>query len=285
MIKMFVFDLDGTLLTSKQSIDDKTVEMLKILKKDGKKIVIATGRCYSLVEGIIQQYDVDCDLILNNGHEIQFENSTQYTTISWEILEPIMYILKKYNLHVTANAAHNMKYSFHDTDMYYDEHIRMSKVLRAEDFTEYMHNPLFQKESYAKNLITITDISTLENAQILKIDAKTLDDIFLNKCIEELKQIDGIVLSSSFEAYVEINTTNIDKGRAVLSLANSYGIKDDEICAFGDSENDLEMLTLIPHSFAMGNANSLVRAAAKYTTDTNDNQGVLKGILEALKIK
>ncbi len=38
------------------------------------------------------------------------------------------------------------------------------------------------------------------------------------------------------------------------------------------------MLSVIKHSFAMGNAADEIKKVARYTTDSNDNQGVLKGL-------
>ena len=50
--------------------------------------------------------------------------------------------------------------------------------------------------------------------------------------------------------------------------------------AIGDGENDIEMLTLVGWGVAMGNANSLVKSAAKAVTGTNDEDGVAKAIYE-----
>ncbi len=48
--------------------------------------------------------------------------------------------------------------------------------------------------------------------------------------------------------------------------------------AFGDNLNDLELLAAAEESYAIGNAREEVKKAAKYVTDTNVNDGVLKEI-------
>ena len=48
--------------------------------------------------------------------------------------------------------------------------------------------------------------------------------------------------------------------------------------AIGDGNNDVEMLEYANYGVAMGNASKLARNAAKYTTDTNENDGVAKAI-------
>jgi hypothetical protein len=48
--------------------------------------------------------------------------------------------------------------------------------------------------------------------------------------------------------------------------------------AFGDYYNDIEMLNEAGVSIAMGNAKKEIKEIAKYTTDTNDNNGIAKAI-------
>ncbi len=59
-------------------------------------------------------------------------------------------------------------------------------------------------------------------------------------------------------------------------LQDSLGIKPEETMAFGDQLNDIEMLKQAYYSFAVGNAREEVKAAARFRTDTNVNDGVLK---------
>lgn len=47
-----------------------------------------------------------------------------------------------------------------------------------------------------------------------------------------------------------------------------------QVLAFGDGENDVEMLREAAYSVAMGNAMPAAVAAARYTTTSNDEGGV-----------
>ena len=53
--------------------------------------------------------------------------------------------------------------------------------------------------------------------------------------------------------------------------------------AFGDSENDLEMLELAGYSFAMENGEEKVKRMAKYIAPSNDEAGVLQVLEQYLK--
>ncbi|ONI40528.1 hypothetical protein AN639_00090 [Candidatus Epulonipiscium fishelsonii] len=283
MIKMFAFDLDGTLLKSDQSIDVDTLNLLKKLSKEGRKIVLATGRNFSMVEGIVLENELECDLILNSGHEILVDDQKIYYPFEWEVLEKVLNILIENDVYMAIYGRDQKKYSFLSAQQYYDEHIRLSRAVRGDRINKFMHTPLFKYESYTENLITLNTKSDFKSVNILKIDAKTLDKDNHTKSIQQLSQIPNIELSSSFESYIEVTQNNSNKATALLQLAKQYDIQLDEICAFGDSSNDIEMLKTVPHSYAMGNASNEAKKVAKYVTDTNENQGIYKALCEILE--
>ena len=68
----------------------------------------------------------------------------------------------------------------------------------------------------------------------------------------------------------------INKGQAVKLLQESLGISPKETMVFGDQMNDIEMLQQAYYSFAVGNARPEVKKAARFQTDVNVRDGVLK---------
>ena len=64
------------------------------------------------------------------------------------------------------------------------------------------------------------------------------------------------------------------KGHALELLMLEYDVAADELLVFGDFNNDLEMLALAEHSYAMANAHPNVLAAARHRTLSNDDRGV-----------
>ena len=66
------------------------------------------------------------------------------------------------------------------------------------------------------------------------------------------------------------------KGNAVRAVLQHFGFTKEEAIAFGDGFNDIEMLEQAYYSFAVGNARPEVKATARFQTDTNVNDGVLK---------
>lgn len=70
------------------------------------------------------------------------------------------------------------------------------------------------------------------------------------------------------------------KWNAIKSVAEYFNINTESFVAFGDDYNDLEMLKKCGIGVAVNNAIDIVRFAAKYICDSNDNDGVAKWIEE-----
>ena len=62
--------------------------------------------------------------------------------------------------------------------------------------------------------------------------------------------------------------------RDIEDLLAERGIDPARVAAFGDDTPDVEMLALVGHSFAMGNACDEVKEAARYVTASNDDDGI-----------
>ena len=68
------------------------------------------------------------------------------------------------------------------------------------------------------------------------------------------------------------------KGDALCHLCESLGIVPGEVMAIGDSGNDVEMLQYADYSVAMDNGTAEAKAAAKYCTASNAEDGVARAI-------
>jgi len=80
----------------------------------------------------------------------------------------------------------------------------------------------------------------------------------------------------SFKNYFEIMSIEASKRNALEFVLRRYGVEAKDTIAFGDAENDLDMLTWVGHGVAMGNAPSHVIEATQYRTESNDQEGVSK---------
>ncbi|WP_228447161.1 Cof-type HAD-IIB family hydrolase [Streptomyces paludis] len=90
------------------------------------------------------------------------------------------------------------------------------------------------------------------------------------------------ITRSSPSALLEISGPGVSKASTLALCCAERGISSDEVVAFGDMPNDLEMLTWAGSSYAMGNAHPDVLAAASGRTVTNNEDGVAVIIEEIL---
>jgi hydroxymethylpyrimidine pyrophosphatase-like HAD family hydrolase len=65
----------------------------------------------------------------------------------------------------------------------------------------------------------------------------------------------------------------------IQKIMERFGLAREEIMAFGDGENDRDMLLFAGIGVAMGNGKETVKAAADYVTDHIDQDGVEKALI------
>ena len=84
---------------------------------------------------------------------------------------------------------------------------------------------------------------------------------------------------------IELNTLFSTKGTSLSYLSSFYGKPLNKIYAFGDGENDLEMLKVSDIAFAMKNALPSAKLVSyKITEKSNDNDGVALQFMKELNI-
>ena len=79
-------------------------------------------------------------------------------------------------------------------------------------------------------------------------------------------------------AFVDVTARGNTKQRGIDEIIRHFGIRLEDTIAFGDGGNDISMLRHAGIGIAMGNARDEVKAAARYVTDTVDEDGIAKAI-------
>ena len=125
----------------------------------------------------------------------------------------------------------------------------------------------------------VRDISDLENRRIYQVIP------FVNEEEEEelLRQMPHCRTKRWGDAVVDLMSRSGGKENGIRALCAAIGITPEETIAFGDADNDLEMLQLAGIGVAMGNALPQVCACADMVTDTVENDGIAHA-LQKLKL-
>ena len=253
MIKAVFFDVDGTLLSQKQGkVPISTRRALRRIRKKGIKIFIATGRhMIELSKLPVMEIPFDGYLTLN-GNLILDENKKAYagTSISADEVEVLSGIFR----------AKKIPFVMISSDKRYINYVDDVVV-----------------ETQASTHGTIPDVGTVSDYDGEKI----------YQCIafvqdHERKVLDEILDECSITSW---NPTGIDivargsgKAAGIAQFIEEQGLDRSEIMAFGDGENDIEMLKYAGIGVAMGNAWEEVKKASDYVTDTCDHSGVAQAM-------
>lgn len=79
---------------------------------------------------------------------------------------------------------------------------------------------------------------------------------------------------------IDILPEGIHKAWGLEQVLKDLVIQPDQVMAFGDSDNDIELLSYVGYSYAMENATDKVKAVAKYMAPSHLEAGVLQVIEE-----
>ena len=114
--------------------------------------------------------------------------------------------------------------------------------------------------------------------------ALNLSDDYVSILMADIERLHhgAAAATSSGHGSVDLIVPGLHKANGLRLLQTRWGIADEEVMAFGDGGNDLEMLVQSGFSFAMQNAPQRVKQAARYQAPSNNDQGVLQVIEQML---
>lgn len=113
----------------------------------------------------------------------------------------------------------------------------------------------------------------LDKVQMLFADMEEREEAW-----KELEREGVFELVGSLQYNIEINAVGVNKGTGLVNLGKMLGIRQEEIMACGDGDNDIAMLKEVGFGVAMANAEEKVKAVADYITESNNDEGAAKAI-------
>ena len=251
MIKAAFFDVDGTLLSHKtKQVPASTRAALDKLKAAGIHCVIATGRQMPEMERL-PVADIACDGYITMNGQIILNGKKEIIRCTPIDGEAKAYLLKMFE-------ARELPVLLVERDRMYLNFVNDHVIAAQKDIS----SPVPQVDTYS-------------GAEIYQVCVYLTDA--QSGCLEPLAPLCNI--SRWHWGGVDIVTKGSDKSVGIRQYLEAQGIRPEECIAFGDGDNDLEMLSYAGIGVAMGNATPAVKAAADYvTTDIDDN-----GIENALR--
>lgn len=286
MIKWIVMDMDGTLLTNENKIDDKTKKaLIKQEEKNNVRLLLASGRNYRKLMDYANQLKMNEYqglLIEANGlavYDCTTHARHKKAVLTKKDIEVFFKLAKEYDLELVASLDDGL----YD---YFSASIRLSKIDYRQKHGFPEDYPLTgghrewitdNRAGYPNQMFAecLNDFPDACNKLCLTHFPERINEVF-----DDIKNRFGesyeIVRTSP--RWVEISPKGISKGNTLTELMKQHGIKSEEVLVFGDGENDLSMFACAGMAIAMGNAMEIVKKAADGVTLDNNHEGIAYAI-------
>ena len=263
--KLIAIDLDGTTLNQDSMITSKTKETLKKAINAGHHVSIATGRPFRMSHQFYQQLELTTPMVNFNGALVHIPNQhwdgERETLINREIAFEILSQKKQLNLDFIA--AENRDTFFIDSFDFFDEKIFASS------------------RPGEKNLLSPKNLTTNPTSLLVRTDKRFAEAV----SAELTRQFGSYVDVRTWggpTAILEIVSKGIQKAKGVQEIANYLSIDQQDVIAFGDEHNDLELLDYAGWGVAMANGTDQLKGIANDVTPLSNQEDGLAVYLEKL---
>lgn len=289
MIKLIATDMDGTLLRSDNTISEKTKQILREAQKQGIRLVLASGRSYRKLMEYAQELEMPKYggfLIEVNGtavYDLNKQKRTRYHELKKKDAIRIFDALKPLEVEIMGLGDDSL-YDYIPQSMISLKQEYRQKHQLPNDYpwtagafsivfdnrVGYPNQYMIQSgEEFPEGLNKIAAIHEAEvlNAKMEQIKAALSQDYWLG-------------LTSP--AYLEIMEKGVSKGNALEMLCEQLHIDMSEVIAFGDGENDIEMLKKAGTAVVMENALAAVKEYADMICASNEKDGIAEALMKYL---
>ncbi len=260
-IKLIALDLDGTLLDNDHvTVPRRNVEALCAAHNKGVKIALASGRSWSLLAGAVEQLGcVDYGLCANGALVLDGETGA-----------------------VLHSRAMPNSQALAIIDILQSEGIPFEVYCQGKNYVRLADKDLVRHNNPSTYVAFFEQVTTypqdlavaLAGREVEKFNCFSVPEDKRERIETAVRSIGPVEVANSFGLNLEFGLGGVTKGEGLQALCAHLGLAPEEVMAFGDAGNDLEMLSFAGWSFAMANGSEAAKACAKYLAPANGEAGV-----------
>ena len=264
--KMFVTDVDDTLLNDNHEITERNKEAIMDMQRQGVTFVLASGRPTEAITNIAKELELD----KYNGYIAGYNGGEILDVKSGEIIsrdkltrEELLGIYEETkDIDLKFITYKNKSILGKENDEYVNEEVRLTGF----DFIEFYDLKDVEFDEVIKCMLVGNSKIVSETREILEPRYKGKYYVTISKPI-----------------FLEITNKNISKGNAVKKISEKLGISLEEVAAIGDSFNDVSMLEIAGFSATVENGNPEIKKMVKFISSSNNEDGIANFVEEMKK--
>ena len=265
-IKLICLDMDGTLLADDHAtVPADNVRALAAAAEKGAAACVASGRAWGLLHGVHRQLPFLKYAILSNGAavlDVEREEWLYRNCLPEEARIRLIDLLLDWGVPFEVYAGGR---NYIQAD-------------RREQVISSALSPQFGEVLKTCSKFPADLNAALPAGEVEKIHVFYVPPERRSELAARAEEWGPLSVTSSFGNNMEFTALGVNKGTAAKALCARLGWTAEQVMAFGDAGNDVELLSWAGWSFAMANGSPEAKGAARYLTASNTEAGVARGV-------
>lgn len=246
-IKAVFFDIDGTFYDHKTNqIIPSSIEACKMLQQNGIKVVLCSGRPKAMADDLHVFDYLDWDGYIGNSGGCVYDDKFNVIYQDFYTKEQVTKIFE------IAEKNDVVLFSFGEHEFVWNRY--NSAVEGIIDYFHVKKPPIRRWNNEDLSCLTIME----EDGASLHL----------------FEEVEGVFMQRVTPYNFEIYKDNVHKAIGIQQLMNHWGFEENAFVGFGDSDNDVEMLTLAEIGVTMGNGTDKAKEAADIICGASDSNGI-----------
>ncbi|MDN4523694.1 Cof-type HAD-IIB family hydrolase [Fictibacillus fluitans] len=264
---LIALDLDGTLLNDNKVISQRTKNAVLKAKQEGHVVCISTGRPYRASTEYYKELGLNTPIVNFNGAFVHHPHDSSFGVYHSPLeLSQAKKVIKTAEEFLVKNI---MAEVLDDVYLHKEDQVIVDTFIMGE-------NPAHTGDLNER--LNDNPTSLLIHPQ----------DHHVNELRDQLKKEHAEVIDQRVWAapwnIIEVIRSGLNKAVGLQKISAYYNIPKERVIAFGDEDNDLEMIEYAGHGIAMGNAISELKNIANHVTKTNEEDGIALYLEEVLAL-
>lgn len=249
--KLVIFDIDGTILDHDKKIPKMTKVAIKELQDKGVNVAIATGRAPFMFKELREELNIHNYVCFNGQLVIYNDEVVDEFPISMELREGIVKEATEFGFPIVFLDQKEMKTT-----------VEGSKHIKEAMDSLFMNYPALD-ENFYKTTTTYQALLFCEDEQEYDFTSKFTDQLHFIR----------------WHKYsVDVLPAGGSKARGIQKLMDKLHISVENVYAFGDGLNDIEMIQFVGNGIVMGNGEEELKKIASFVTKDVAEDGIYHGL-------